>query len=133
MKRSWGITCVGVLVLLCGMALESSAESARVRCRVRDGRVRIQLDGRALAPGVYKAQVLNLTANKLAETAVGKEATATVAAPNVDLDFDSTAQVDDLDSPIAGDFAVQNDLIQAYVVRVLGNLSVASAATQCTR
>ncbi len=133
MKRYWGIALAGAMVMVLGVAWESQAgEGARVRCRIRSNRVRIQVDGRRLNPGTYTAQVVNLTASKIASTEPGKEATATAAAPNVDLDFDTTAQANDLDSFIAGDFATVGDVVQAYVLDSLG-LSVASAVTACGR
>lgn len=115
----------GVLVL--GMTMDALAASARVRCRVKDGRVRIQVDGMGLAPGLYSATVRNLHTNAKATTEPGKRRSP--VGGKVDLDFDSTAQANDLDSFISATFASPGHTVRATI----NPGAVANATATCTR
>jgi hypothetical protein len=119
------ILMCGVLVL--GMTMEALAASARVRCRVKDGRVRVQVDGMGLAPGLYSATVRNLNTNAKATTEPGKRRSP--VGGKVDLDFDSTAQADDADSFIPATFASPGHNVRA----VINPGAVANATATCTR
>ena len=131
MKRSWMLVIMCSVAMLLTMTLESHAASARIRCRVRPNRLRIQVDGRNLDPGVYRAVVRNLDTGARVRTERGKEDEATVLDPNVDLDFDNTAGANDFDSFVALDFAEGGDRLRAVVIDVDSNLIVSRATTQC--
>lgn len=133
MKMTKMLTFGCCAILLLSVALEAHAASARARCRVRDGRVRVMIDGQNLLPGLYRAVVTNAISGEVARTERGKEARATVAVPNVDLDFDSTAQANDVDSFISPDFADAGDNVRARVVSVATGTTVARATAACTR
>jgi hypothetical protein len=90
-----------------------TAVGIRVRCRVPDGRVRIQIDGQGLSPGVYTASVTNTTTG--AGPVVSKPQTATPTVFDLDFDFDSTAGAGDLDTPIAAGFASPGQVVQAVI------------------
>ncbi|MFQ5539861.1 MAG: hypothetical protein ACE5FB_05625 [Candidatus Binatia bacterium] len=130
-------TMLCCLMVLLATAMEAQAATARARCRVRDGRVRVQVDGQDLAPGTYTAKVTNQgpsNTGAMETTEGGKEQTATAAAPDVDLDFDSTADPDDADSPIGSNFAAQGDSVKAEVNLVGGTMNpLAMATDQCER
>lgn len=117
------------------MATEADAATARARCRVAGTRVRIQVDGQDLDPGVYSAILRNLTTTATAATTPGKEKTATELNPDVDLDFDSTAGTRDVDSFISPTFARVGNQIKADVVTLKNGVfvTVASASNRCTQ
>lgn len=115
----------GVLVL--GMTIDALAASARARCRVKDGRVRVQVDGLGLAPGLYSATVRNLSTGAKATTEPGKRRSPVGGA--VDLDFDSTAQANDADSFIPATFASPGHSVRATI----NPGAVANATAICTR
>lgn len=129
--RGIALLCGGLLLLTA--TLEAEAASARVRCRIISGpRVRVLVDGLALTPGLYTARVKNLETAKVTRTEVGKEVRATRADPNIDLDFDSTADPTDSDSFIRSDFAVAGDEVLARVVNAAG-VVVARAMAICVQ
>lgn len=117
------------------MATAADAATARARCRVVGTRVRVQVDGQDLDPGVYSAILRNLTNGATASTTPGKERTATALDPDVDLDFDSTAGRRDADSFISPTFARAGNQVKADVVTLQNGafVSVASASTRCSR
>ena len=131
MKRSWMLVIMCSVAMLLTMTLESHAASARVRCRVRPNRLRIQVDGRNLAPGVYRAVVRNLDTSTTVRTERGKEDEATALDPNVDLDFDNTADANDFDSSVPLDFAAVGDRLRALVIDTESRLIVGRATTEC--
>ena len=135
MKKVWMVAVLCCTTVLCGMTLDSEAASARARCRVRDGRVRIQVDGFGLPRGNYIARVRNLTTGARAVTEDGKEVDVPALAPEVDFDFDSTAQPDDFDSFIRPNFARSGDRIRAAVIKIntTPQRAVAAASTTCLR
>jgi hypothetical protein len=130
-SRGVALLCGGLLLVTA--SLEAEAASARVRCRIISGpRVRILVDGEDLARGVYTARVKNLETGKVARTEEGKEAVATRADPNVDLDFDSTADPTDSDSFIKANFATPGDQVLARILNA-DNVVVARAVATCAR
>ncbi|MFQ5911661.1 MAG: hypothetical protein ACE5JS_00575 [Nitrospinota bacterium] len=131
MKGSRVLTILCCLGVFLAMSLEAQAASARARCRVRDDRVRVQIDGRDLAPGLYTAKVTNLDTPAMAATEPGKDVEATALRPDVDLDFDSTADPDDADSSIADDFAAGGERVLAEVKAATDGSTVAMATTEC--
>jgi hypothetical protein len=136
MKKFFVMAICGLVVA--GTALESLAASARVRCRVQSGRLRVQVDGQNVPAGQYSATLTNLRSNATASTDPRKLRSPLIVAParvgNVDLDFDSTAQANDKDSRIAATFARSGDGIGAVVNKVGTTLiPVASATTTCTQ
>ncbi len=135
MQKGFKILAIlGCIVLLLGLTLEMvEAATARVRCRVKGQRVRIQVDGQDLEPGIYRAVVTNLNTGAVAITEEGKEAEATELEPDVDLDFDSTADPDDNDSFIPANFARAGHRVQAEVENVDTGEVAASASTTCRR
>lgn len=112
MKASRVVMLLGLGAVLLGFIPEADAATARVRCRVRDARLRIMVDGQNLAPGTYTATVVNLETGDSAES---KPQIATPAVPDVDFDFDSTAQPDDKDTFIPRNFAHRGDVIEATI------------------
>lgn len=136
MKKFFVMAMCGLIVT--GTALESLAASARVRCRVQSGRLRVQVDGQNVTAGRYSATLTNLRSRATALTDPRKLQSPVIIAParvgNVDLDFDSTAQANDKDSRIAATFARSGDGIRAVVNKVGTTLvPVASATTTCTQ
>ncbi|RMF90914.1 MAG: hypothetical protein D6736_05945 [Nitrospinota bacterium] len=132
MKYLRVVTILSGILLLLVLTLEiGEAASARVRCRVKKQRVRILVDGRDLEPGIYFAKVVNLRTRKITETEPGKEAEATALNPDVDLDFDSTAGPNDVDSFISPRFARRGDRIRAGVFTAETEELVAAASTRC--
>jgi hypothetical protein len=130
-SRGIALWCGGLLLVTA--SLEAEAASARVRCQIVSGpRVRILVDGQDLARGVYTARVRNLETGKVASTEEGKEAVATRADPDVDLDFDSTADPSDSDSFIKANFAMPGDQVRARILNE-DNLVVARAVATCER
>jgi len=119
---------VGCISALLTMAVEADAADARARCRVKDGRARVQVDGRDLVPGTYTATVTNLNT---AESAVSKAQTATPEQPDRDFDFDSTAGPADADSPISATFAEPGQTVSG-AVNDASATTVASATAICT-
>lgn len=124
---------LGAVLALLAMALDADATSmtARARCRVKDSRVKIQVDGQDLAAGTYHAVLTNNDTGASASTETGKEQTLG-AVGDVDLDFDSTAQAADNDSFIDPSFAALEDSVHADVKNA-SNVTVASATTTCTK
>lgn len=135
MKKVWMVAVLCGATMLCGMTLNSEAAGARTRCRVRDGRVRIQIDGFGLTRGIYIAQVRNLTTGARAVTEDGKDVEVTARAAEVDFDFDSTAQPDDFDSFIRPNFARPGASIRAAIIKIdtTPRRAVAAASTTCLR
>lgn len=121
-----------VMLTLVTTATPAFAAGARVRCRVESSRLRIQVDGQALAPGTYYAVVTNTATTKSVRTQAGKERTATALQPNIDLDFDSTAGAADLDSYVARTFARSGQTVRAVVKNKATNATVASASVRCS-
>lgn len=133
MKRTELFTILCCAVVLFAAGMEAQAASARARCEVDPDkpRIKVKVDGQDLGPGMYKATVLNMghsengvlssTANQMVITPPDKQAEATENFPDVDLDFDSTADPDDKDSYIDPGFAVPNDYIEASVIKVVVN------------
>ena len=118
-------------VALLGAALDSFAATARVRCRVETGRLRIQVDGQDLARGTYGARVKNARTGNVVKTAATKVKTVTIAPDDVDLDFDSTAQANDGDTFVSANFARAGDTVRASVINVRTGVTVAAASTSC--
>ena len=136
MKKFLVMAICGLIVA--GTALEALAASARVRCRVQNGRLRVQVDGQNVPTGKYSATLTNLRSKATVATDPRKLQSPVIVAParvgNVDLDFDSTAQANDKDSRIAATFARSGDGIRAVVNKVGTTLiPVASATTTCTQ
>jgi hypothetical protein len=124
-----GVLCFVAMFLM--LAADLFAASARARCRVRDGRVRIQVDGQDLPAGTYIARVTNLRTGAADKTDTGKEAIIPSGIDDVDLDFDSTADPDDKDSHISRNFARVGDRIRAIVIELGSGDDVAMASTVC--
>jgi hypothetical protein len=93
---------------------------------VKDGRVRVQVDGRGLAPGSYTATIVNLATGA---TAVSKPQTTTPRVRNADFDFDSTAGAGDLDTFVPATFAQAGQQVQTTI----NPGAIATAAGACTR
>ncbi len=121
---------VGATILM-ALALDSYAASARVRCRVESGRVRIQVDGQDLARGTYGAKVKNARTGAIVKTEAKKVRTVTIAPDDVDLDFDSTANSADLDSFVSANFVRGGDTVRASVVNIKTGVTVAAASNTC--
>ena len=84
------VLAVGSIAALTAMAGDASAESARVRCRVKAARTQISVDGRGLAAGAYTATVDSSTDARGPVTS----ATAIQVVPpanEAEFDFDSKA------------------------------------------
>ena len=119
------LVVAGLAAAVLGLVAEADAASARARCRVRDGRVRIQVDGKRLTPGMtYIATVVNPGG----QSVVSKEQTATPIVRNLDFDFDTTAGPADKDAFVPGDFVTPGETIQATITP--GDLT---ASTVCRR
>jgi hypothetical protein len=82
---------VGAVIALLGPVLEADAATARVRCRVREPRTQISVDGNRLVPGSYTATVDSTTD---AAGAVTAKAAVVVAGRirQAGFDFDSNAK-----------------------------------------
>ena len=82
------VLAVGSIAALTAMVVDASAESARVRCRVKTARTQISVDGRGLNAGMYTATVDS-------STAAGDVVTSATAiqvmppAKEAEFDFDS--------------------------------------------
>lgn len=115
-----------VLALLATSGL-ANAQSARVKCEVRDDRSKISVDGRDLAPagGDFKAAVesgANLQMSGV-ETAIGDEA---------EFDFDSDADdVADGATQIGADFIQGTPALVTGTIRTANGAFVAAATVQC--
>lgn len=125
-----------LMVLMCAAilmaALEAQAATARVRCFIEKGsRVRIKVDGQDLARGTYGARVKNARTGAIVKTEASKVRTVTIAPDDIDLDFDSTAQSNDLDSYVSPTFVKVGDTVRASVVNVKSGVTVAAASTSC--
>jgi hypothetical protein len=131
MKKTTMFAVFVCAVILFGAALNSFAATARVRCRVETGRLRIQVDGQDLARGTYSARVKNARTGGVVKTAATKVQTVTVAPDDVDLDFDSTAQANDGDTFVPANFARVGDTVRASVINVRTGVTVAAASTSC--
>jgi hypothetical protein len=68
----------------------------------------------------------------VAKTEAGKEAVATTGAPDVDLDFDSTADPTDSDSVVSATFVTQGDAVRVRIFNE-ANVVVAKTTGVCTR
>jgi len=112
-------------------ALDSQAASARVRCRIRSGELRIQVDGQDLSRGTYGARVKNARTGNIVKTDSTKRVTVTIAPDDIDLDFDSSIEPHDLDTLIPLNFAKVGDTVRASVINVKTNVVVAAASTTC--
>ena len=126
-----GLMIFVCLTIVLAAAFEAQAATARVRCRVESGRVRIQVDGQDLAKGTYGAKVKNARTGSVVRTEAAKVRTVTIAPDDVDLDFDSTAQKNDLDSFVSRTFVRAGDTVRASVLNVKTNVVVAAASTTC--
>lgn len=127
MKGSRMIMILCCVMVLLALALEAEAASARVRCRVKDGRVKISVDGQDLAPGDYTATITSGT-----NSATSGAQTATALVPDLDFDFDSTAgDPGDLDTAIPPDFAAVGSLVNATINTSPAGAEVSSASTDC--
>ncbi len=123
-------------VLMCGaflfaLAIESQAATARVRCRVESGRVRIQVDGLDLAKGTYGAKVKNARTGNIVRTATDKVVTVTISPDDIDLDFDTNIEAHDLDSFVSANFVRAGDTVRASVINIKTGVTVAAASNTC--
>lgn len=111
-----------VILTLVTTATPAFAASSRVRCEVRSSRLRIQVDGLGMILGqTYYAVVTNTVTNAVVQTQEGKESLAITRA--IDLDFDSKAGPNDLDSFVDVSFASRNQKI-SVVIKNAANDSV---------
>lgn len=124
MKRSWILIILSFVAVILTIAFEAEAATARVRCRVRPDRLRIQVDGQDLAAGTYFAKVSNGT------TSVDSK-TQTAPPPDLDFDFDSTAGPNDMDTFIPLEFAKAGDRVTADIINSESGDIVASASKRC--
>lgn len=133
MDKTIKAVMLGMALLSLGTAAAAEAATARVRCRVESGRLRIQVDGQDLAVGTYGAKVKNARTGVVVKTEAAKLRKVTLAPDDVDLDFDSTAGSRDLDSYVAASFATPGDTLRASVVNASNGVVVAAASTTCVR
>jgi hypothetical protein len=81
----------GAVLALIGPALEADAATARVRCRVREARTQISVDGNRLEAGTYTATVDSATDGAGAVTATAPVVVAGKVR-KAEFDFDSNSK-----------------------------------------
>ncbi len=122
------LLCAGILL---AATSDSQAASARVRCRVEPGRVKIQVDGLDLTKGTYGARVKNARTGSIVKTEAKKVKTVTAGIDDIDLDFDTEAGPADKDSFVPATFVKVGDTVRASVVKISSGVTVAAASTTC--
>ena len=131
MKRTNMLTMILCAAILLGLVLDSQAATARVRCRVEPGRLRIQVDGLDVPKGTYGAKVKNARTGSIVKTETAKQVKVTLRFDDIDLDFDTTAGPEDADSFVPANFAIVGDTVRASVVNVNSGVVVAAASSTC--
>ena len=129
MKTKLTIFVLGMFLFT--LAMESQAASARVRCRIEPGRVRIQVDGENLTKGTYGAKVKNARTGGVVRTEPGKLVKVTLNLDDIDLDFDTTAGPNDFDSFVSTSFVRVGDTVRASVINMKTGVTVAAASNSC--
>lgn len=131
MKRIGMLTILMSAVIFLAAVLDSQAETARVRCQIRTGRVKIQVDGLDLPVGTYGARVKNARTGGIVKTEASKVVKVTSAPDDIDLDFDT--EVSPTDSFVSANFAKAHDVVRASVVKISTGVVVAAASATCVQ
>jgi hypothetical protein len=131
MKRIGMLTILMSAAILLSVVLDSQAGTARVRCQIRSGRVKIQIDGLDLPVGTYGARVKNARTGSIVKTEATKVVKVISGVDDIDLDFDT--EVSPTDSFVSASFAKVGDTVRASVVKISTGVVVAAASATCVK